>query len=106
MKVRVITELAIWDYCKKNARAKPSFYIFLEKLKDCDWNNINEIMADFHSAGLAEDCENDRIIFDIGGNKYRMICSYNFYKHCCLYVAFIGTHAQYDKVNACTVQMY
>lgn len=106
MKVRVITELSIWEYCSKNARALPSFYIFLEKLKSCDWNDLNDIKNDFPNLSIIGNCENSRIVFDIGGNNYRMICDYNFYKNCCLYVAFIGTHAEYNKVNACTVQMF
>jgi mRNA interferase HigB len=106
MKVRVITEETIWDYCRKNARAVPSFQIFLEKLNNCDWNDLNEINADFSSMSIVGDCDNNRIVFDIGGNNYRVICDYNFYKNCCLYVAFIGTHAEYDKVDACTVQAY
>jgi mRNA interferase HigB len=105
MDVRVITELAIWNYCKKNARALPSFHIFLTKLKECDWNNLNDINEDFSSMSIVGDCDKNRIVFDIGGNNYRMICDYNFYKNCCLYVAFIGTHAQYDKVDACTVKV-
>ena len=106
MKVRVITEETIWDYCRSNARAKPSFFIFLEKLDNCDWNDLNEIKKDFPSMSIVGDCDKNRIVFDIGGNNYRMICDYNFYKKCCLYVAFIGTHAEYDKVDACTVKVY
>ena len=106
MKVRVITEESIWEYCKAYARALPSFNIFLEKLKNCDWNDLNEIKNDFPSMSIIGDFDRNRIVFDIGGNNYRMICDYNFYRSCCLYVAFIGTHAEYDKVDACTVQMF
>ena len=40
MKVRVITEVSIWDFCRKNARALPSFHIFLERLDNCDWKDL------------------------------------------------------------------
>ena len=106
MKTRVITEVSIWEYCTRNARALPSFQIFLERLKNCDWNDLNDMKTDFPSLSIIGNCENNRIVFDIGGNNFRMICDYNFYKNCCLYVAFIGTHAEYDKVDACTVQMF
>ncbi len=106
MKVRVITEVSIWNYCTKNARALPSFQIFLERLKNCDWNDLNDIKTDFPNMSIIGNCENDRTVFDIGGNNFRMICDYNFYKNCCLYVAFIGTHAEYDKIDACTVQLF
>ncbi|MCH2230801.1 MAG: type II toxin-antitoxin system HigB family toxin [Crocinitomicaceae bacterium] len=106
MKVRVITEDSIWSYCKANARSKPSFHIFLEKLKNCDWSDLNDMKNDFPKMSIVGNCSNNRIVFDIGGNNYRVICDYNFYKTCCLYVAFICTHAEYDKVDACTVQMF
>lgn len=106
MKARLITEETVWDYCRKNARAVPSFQIFLAKLNNCNWNDLNDINTDFPSMSIVGDCDKNRIVFDIGGNNYRIICDYNFYKNCCLYVAFIGTHAEYNKVDACTVQMY
>lgn len=106
MKVRVITEDSIRVYCKSNARAIPSFHIFLEKINNCDWNDLNSIKDDFPSVSIVGDCPRNRIVFDIGGNNYRMICDYNFYKNCCLYVAFIGTHAEYDKIDACTIQKF
>ena len=106
MKVRVITEASISEYCTKNARATPSFHIFLERIANCDWKSVNDIKKDFPSADLVKNCENDRVVFDIGVNNYRIICDYNFYQHCCLYVAFIGTHTEYYTVDACTVQMY
>ncbi|MBL4651588.1 MAG: type II toxin-antitoxin system HigB family toxin [Flavobacteriales bacterium] len=69
MKVRVITEETIWDYCGKNARAVPSFLVFLEKLKDCDWKDLNDIKNDFPSMSIIGDCEKNRIAFDIGVEK-------------------------------------
>lgn len=106
MKVRLITDDSIWIFCKANARAIPSFYIFLERLKNYNWSDLNDIKNDFPSMSIIGNCYNNRIVFDIGGNNYRMICDFNFYKTCCLYVAFIGTLAEYDKVDACTVQMF
>lgn len=106
VKVRTITEETIWDYCRGNARATPSFFIFLERLEVCDWNDLNGVKNDFPSMSIVGDCKKNRIVFNIGGNTYRMICDYNFYKSCCLYVAFIGTHAEYNEVDACSVQMY
>lgn len=106
MNVRLITEVSIWEFCKKNSRAETSFLVFLEKLKNCDWNDLNDMKRDFPKISIVGNCDKNRIVLDIGGNNYRMICDYNFYKSCCLYVAFIGTHAEYDKVDACTVQMY
>ena len=100
MKVRLVTEETVWDYCRGNARATSSFNIFLERLKKCNWDNLNDIAADFPNMSIVRDCDKNRIVFNIGGNNYRIICDYNFYKNCCLYIAFIGTHAEYDSIEA------
>jgi len=46
--------------------------------------------------------ENGRAIFDIGGNKYRLVAAIH-YRGKRVYVRFIGTHAEYDKINAETI---
>lgn len=103
MKVRVISAAKIVRFVEQNSQAQPSFILFLSKIKGCDWSSVNDLMDDFPHARLVSNCENKRVIFKIGGNNYRMICDYNFYQSCCLYIAFIGTHASYDKVDACRV---
>jgi mRNA interferase HigB len=47
---------------------------------------------------------NKRVVFDIKGNDYRLIVSVS-YKFGAVYIKFIGTHADYDKVDAETVEM-
>jgi mRNA interferase HigB len=53
----------------------------------------------FRSADILQ---NGRAIFDIGGNKYRLICAIH-YRGERVYVRFIGTHQEYDKVDAANV---
>ncbi|MFZ9847108.1 MAG: type II toxin-antitoxin system HigB family toxin [Flavobacteriales bacterium] len=46
------------------------------------------------------------MVFNIGGNNYRLICGYAFGKKFIhLYIKFIGTHAEYDKIDACKVEL-
>ena len=55
-------------------------------------------MATFGSADLLGNGSN-RVVFDIGGNNYRMICKYQFLEsEVRLYIKWIGTHAQYTKL--------
>ncbi len=50
-------------------------------------------------------CGNNRIVFNIGGNQYRLVVEMQ-YRAGIAWVKFIGTHAQYDKINAETVNEY
>ena len=98
MKVHLIKKQTIEDYTKKQARSKVSFGIWLEKLKGADWNDPEDIKKTFGSADPLGD-GHDRVVFNIGGNNYRLICKYLFgSKVVHLFVCWIGTHAEYDKL--------
>ncbi len=58
MKIRIISKEAIWNYCKDNASSIPSFHVFLNRLENCNWNDLNEIKLDFPKMSLVKDCEN------------------------------------------------
>jgi len=71
MKVRIISKETIWDYCRNMARSQSSFYVFLEKIENCNWRDLNQIKDDFPRMSIVGNCERNRIIFNIGGNHYR-----------------------------------
>jgi len=86
-----------------------AFEQFYVKLKATDWKNPNDIIKTFKSADIVRCPDNptNRVIFNIGANKYRLICSYIFKpKTVLLYVKFVGTHTEYDKIDACAVSMF
>lgn len=85
------------DFKTANAGSKVALDEFLEKLKSADWELPEDIQSTFPSADLLGK-GSKRVVFDIGGNKYRMICGYTFKKEVHLFVKWIGTHAEYDKL--------
>ena len=98
MKVHLIRKETIESYVAGNARSKPSFAIWLTAVKYADWNAPSDIKQTFGSADLLG-WNSNRVVFNIGGNNYRMICKYAFgEKMVHLFICWIGTHAEYDKV--------
>jgi len=98
MKVRLVKRKTIEDYVQDNARSRSSFRIWLTNLKFADWSEPNDILRTYGSADLLGR-GSSRIVFDIGGNNYRMICKYLFGEtktH--LYIKWIGTHAEYSEL--------
>ena len=98
MKVRLIKKQTIVDYIGQNRSSKNYFDSWLYKIKYADWNTLNDIKSTYNSADLLGNGTN-RIIFNVGGNNFRMICSYyigksNFH----LYINWIGSHSEYDKL--------
>lgn len=67
-------------------------------MKHADWEEPDDIKATFRSADLLGNGSN-RIVFNIRGNSYRMICKYHFgITKVHLYIKWIGTHAEYTKL--------
>lgn len=64
-----------------------------------DWSSPNDIKREFGTASILRD---GRVVFNISGNKYRLVVRIN-YPYRIVYVRFIGTHAQYDKIDAQTI---
>ena len=98
MKVHLIKKQSIIAFTEKHATSRSSFAYWLAIIKMADWNEPADIMATFGSADLLGNSCN-RVVFDIAGNNFRMICKYAFgEKVVHLFVCWIGTHAEYDKI--------
>ena len=69
-----------------------------ETLK-ANWQSPQEIKAQFRSASILK---NNRVVFIMAGNKYRLIVAIDYQRQVC-FVKFIGTHRQYDQIDAETV---
>lgn len=98
MRIRLVKEQTIINYCNQNRGSEKYFNNWLFQMKLANWHSPNDVKKTFNSADLLGNGTN-RIIFNIGGNNYRIICSYfvgenNFH----LYVNWIGTHVEYDKL--------
>ena len=95
MKVHLIKRDTIEDYVLDQARSRPSFEDWLEKIKRADWQTPEHILATFGSADLLGR-SSFRVVFDVGGNNYRLIAKYWFgTSKVHLYIKWIGTHAEY-----------
>jgi|SRR5688500_4585852 mRNA interferase HigB len=98
MKIHLLKKQTIEKYAKDNARSRSSLELWFLAVKGSDWNRPEDILKTFNSADLLGR-GTDRVIFDIGGNKYRIICHYVFgEKEVHLFVCWIGTHAEYTKL--------
>ena len=98
MKVHLIKKQAIEDYISKNARSKASFEIWVSIIKRSDWKEPNDIISTFNSADILGN-GSERVVFNIGGNNYRIICKYFFgHTNVHLFIKWIGTHAEYTQL--------
>ena len=98
MKIHLSKAQTLIDYTKHNSRSISFFEEFSSNLKSADWYQPIDIKSTFNSADILGKGTN-RVIFNIGGNEYRIICKYRFAEtRVRLYIMWIGTHAEYDKL--------
>ncbi|XKM13054.1 type II toxin-antitoxin system HigB family toxin [Orbaceae bacterium ac157xtp] len=74
---------------------------WVDEIKKAQWQSPNDIKALYKSASILK---NRRVVFNICGNKYRLIVAIA-YQQQIIFVKFIGTHKQYDNVDANTISI-
>jgi mRNA interferase HigB len=62
--------------------------------KEASWDHFAQVKEQFRSASAV----GDRVVFNIAGNKYRLVTYINYDFHT-IYVRFVGTHSEYDEVD-------
>lgn len=98
MKIHLIKKQTLMDFALQNSGSRAPLRDWTEKLKFADWKRPADIMDTFNTADILGKASN-RVVFDIGGNNYRMISKYVFGKvQVHLFICWIGTHSAYDKL--------
>ncbi len=95
----IISKAVLRDFARAHADAETPLEDWYELVKNADWKNFNEMRNTFNSVDAVG---NDRYAFNIKGNSYRLIALIIF-KIRTVFILFIGSHAEYDKVDAATV---
>ena len=93
--MRIISKTFIRDYYTKNPQAKFALLGWVEKTEAAQWQNFADIRKTFNSV---DSVGNQRYVFNIKGNDYRMVVVIKFTPQNVL-IRFIGTHAEYDKIK-------
>lgn len=93
--MRIVTYKRIQEFSEKHADAENSLSFWYHTVTAKEWVNLNELKQDFNSVDYGG---NHRFVFNIQGNDYRLVAiiSFNAKK---VYIRFIGTHAEYDKIK-------
>ncbi len=94
--MRVIAKKTLRDFWKKHADSEQSLKTWYHEAEKSKWKNFNDIKKEYPSASILQ---NNRVCFNIKGNNYRLIVRINFEIQI-VWIRFIGTHAEYDKIDA------
>jgi mRNA interferase HigB len=94
--VRIVAKSTLREYWAEHADAEEPLLAWYREVEKEDWSEPAQVKAKYRSASILGD---NRAVFNIKGNDYRLIVKIN-YPYRMLYVRFVGTHAEYDRVNA------
>ena len=89
-------------FYEKHPDAKASLETWISITKGADWQKSLDVVKDFPDA---DPVKNNRVVFNIARNKYRLIVQVSYVRQW-VFIKFIGTHADYDKVDANTVDQF
>ncbi len=95
----IIYQKRLQDFAKKHADAANSITTWRKVAQEAKWKKGTDILADFPKAKLIP---SKRARFKINGNKYRLVIEVD-YDNELVEVRFIGTHTQYDQIDASTI---
>ncbi|CAA6816794.1 MAG: putative membrane protein [uncultured Thiotrichaceae bacterium] len=100
MRIIAISRLkAFWKDNPDFFDAEEPTLAWYRQTEKADWDTPNAVKKEFGNASILKD---SRVVFNIAGNKYRLIVKIN-YPYKVVYIRFIGTHAEYDKIDVDTI---
>ena len=100
MRVIALSTLkAFWSGKSAYAGAREPTLAWFRHVLRADWQSPADVKHDFGNASILRD---GRVVCNIAGNKYRLVVWIN-YPYRVVYIRFIGTHAQYDRIDAQTI---
>jgi len=99
MRVIALSTLKRFSVVGESLKKKEPLLAWFRHALKADWRTPAEVKRDYGTASILLD---GRVVFNIGGNKYRLVVWIN-YPYRVVYVRFVGTHAQYDRIDAQTV---
>lgn len=97
--MRIVAKRTLRIYWEKECRSEQPLRSWHAVAAKADWSSPADIEADYRNASIVS---NDRVVFNIGGNRYRLVVRFD-YRHGIGFVRFVGTHAEYDRIDAARI---
>lgn len=97
--MRIIARRTLRTFWERHADAEGPLRAWFAEARAASWQSPADVKARYAAASILA---NDRVVFNIGGNKYRLVVAVR-YDFGILYIRFIGTHAEYDRIDATTI---
>jgi mRNA interferase HigB len=97
--LRIIAKKTLRDFWEIHPDSEQQLKSWYQETSKATWEGPKQIKLEYTSASFLAD---NRVVFNIKGNHYRLIVRIN-YAYQMIWIRFVGTHAEYDKINAKTI---
>lgn len=97
--MNIINRKTVVYYSQKYPQAKKQLLAWYNEMLEQEFGNFNELKAVYGNASIVN---NQRVVFNIKGNEYRLLVSISFRRKACYTIGF-GTHKEYDKIDVATI---
>ncbi len=94
--MRVIAKSTLREFWEKHGDCEEQLKSWYHEAEHANWKSPNDIKKHYPEASIIS---NNRVVFNIKGNNYRLIVQVN-YNYGIIWIRFVGTHAEYDKIDA------
>jgi len=97
--MRIIALKTFRQFWEKHGDAQEPLLAWYHDAKRADWESPDDIKRVYRNASIVA---NNRVVFNIKGNDYRLVVAIH-YKTGIIFVRFVGTHSEYDKIDVTTI---
>ena len=98
--MRIIAKSTIRDFWVLHPPAEFPLLDWYNTVKQETWNTPNDVKEKYGNASIVG---NDRVVFNIKGNDYRLVTEID-YEYLMVFIIWIGTHKEYDKIDVKTIE--
>ncbi len=93
--MRIIAKKTLRQFWECHPDAEEPLLAWYREVEQEDWDTPAKVKAKYRNASIVA---NNRVVFNIKGNDYRLVVKVN-YSYRVVYIRFVGTHAEYDKID-------
>lgn len=97
--MRVVAKKILCEFWEKHADAEEQLKTWYKEASKASWTSPSDIKDEYTRASILK---GGRVVFDICGKKYRLLVDVNYLRQW-VFIRFIGTHTDYDKIDANTI---
>jgi mRNA interferase HigB len=96
LSMRIISRKKLKEFWERHPEVRQPLQAWYDDTKRANWKNPSDIKIVYRNASFIG---NDRIVFNLKGNSYRLVVVVR-YEYGIVFIRFVGTHREYDRIDA------